>query len=233
MIKIIALALLRGKGILDGDRIEYTGTGEDLTATWHFRRASWPKDRWEKSSFSVREARSAQLVKRDSNWDKWPKRMTLWRAIGFACKDYFSDVLFGFEIGEPAANGRTEPTPPAGADGSPRAPAPSGDDPLKAMALGDEPAANVVDAEYVVDGQKVTEPPSTDEEVPPEPHLSDEERLLRLNNEILARTQDDADARKQLLKEIAVVADGKGVDAAERALIEHEVFGGPIQAEIQ
>lgn len=45
--------------------------------------------------FTMEDARKAGLIKADSAWEKYPKNMCKWRAIGFACDMAASDVTCG------------------------------------------------------------------------------------------------------------------------------------------
>lgn len=47
------------------------------------------------SSWSIDDARKADLVKPSSPWIKYPKNMCRWRAIGYCCDVLFPDVLSG------------------------------------------------------------------------------------------------------------------------------------------
>lgn len=55
--------------------------------------------------FSMEDARRAQLVKEDSNWEKYPANMLRWRAVGFCADVVFPDVIGGLkradELGAP------------------------------------------------------------------------------------------------------------------------------------
>jgi hypothetical protein len=242
-----ALAVLRkggdGSVLEPNDRKEFVGPGEDRACIWTFRRRGWAKERWEQSKFSIREARVAQLIKRDSNWEKYPDRMLWARVVAFGCKDWFSDVMLGIEIIDPSEVVDVTPGPaPAPAPGS----SPSSVEPTGEPLLEDEDAP--VDATYVAATPSGTvvvgggrhdtvsdAPPAGPEEAPvdpPEEPLGPEERWARLLAEVEARTIGDAGERDQLAREIESVYGSKGIDAAERALIEHAVFGGPLQGEL-
>jgi hypothetical protein len=51
-------------------------------------------------TYSVRDARTAQLWDKPGPWKLHPRRMLLFRARGFNLRDNFGDVLKGFQIGE-------------------------------------------------------------------------------------------------------------------------------------
>lgn len=92
-----ALALCVSKGVLDPDYdFEYSGEGDNLSCTFIFRRTNWKASK--RVEFKMSEARTAGLIKDDSNWKKWPKRMVRSRAIGFALHDYFADVILGIPL---------------------------------------------------------------------------------------------------------------------------------------
>jgi hypothetical protein len=58
------------------------------------------------TTFSVKDAKLAKLwdqKQRDGSpgvWMKYPKRMLMWRAVGFHMDDYYSDVIMGMPIAE-------------------------------------------------------------------------------------------------------------------------------------
>ena len=47
------------------------------------------------SQFTMDDAERAQLVKKDSGWDKYPANMLRWRAIGYVADVVFPDVIGG------------------------------------------------------------------------------------------------------------------------------------------
>jgi hypothetical protein len=53
------------------------------------------KEKKFKGSFSMDEARAAGLVRPSSPWEKWRKRMLKHRAMSFALRDAFPDILSG------------------------------------------------------------------------------------------------------------------------------------------
>lgn len=59
--------------------VTITLDGEDLTPV---------------SRFSIDDARAAGLVKKNGNWDKWPRKMLYWRALSWAV-DFHCPHLFG------------------------------------------------------------------------------------------------------------------------------------------
>lgn len=48
-------------------------------------------------TFSMAHAQRAGLVKQNSGWEKYPDRMMLWRAMGFAADVVFPDILNGMK----------------------------------------------------------------------------------------------------------------------------------------
>lgn len=48
-----------------------------------------------KGSFTIDEARAAGLIKAGGAWDKWKRRMLKHRAMSFALRDAFPDILAG------------------------------------------------------------------------------------------------------------------------------------------
>lgn len=51
-------------------------------------------------TFSVRDAKTAELWGKKGPWTNYPKRMLMFRARGYNLRDNFGDVLKGFQIGE-------------------------------------------------------------------------------------------------------------------------------------
>ena len=95
-------ALVRKSGVLAADTgfKEYF-TGEVDTDEW----TAWIATRRGEegvisTSFSVKDAKRASLWGKDGPWKLYPKRMLMWRAVGFHLDDYYSDILLGFHIAE-------------------------------------------------------------------------------------------------------------------------------------
>ncbi|MDR6384960.1 hypothetical protein [Paraburkholderia caribensis] len=79
------------------DVIEYfEGDGESLTAVCIAQRHGRGD---KKATFSLADARTAELVNKDV-WKKYPPRMLQMRARGFALRDQFADVLRGMPMAE-------------------------------------------------------------------------------------------------------------------------------------
>ena len=100
------LALVRKSGLLDDYKPSFTGTyGEpDFTAHVEMKRKG-QKTPCVKS-FSIEDAKNAKLWMRkgksggDTPWVLYPKQMLHYRALGFALRDMFSDVLHGLYMSE-------------------------------------------------------------------------------------------------------------------------------------
>jgi hypothetical protein len=91
----LALSMVESSGLLEKKRVTYTETeGGGLCCTITIKR----KGRDEQSySFSIAEARAAKIYERNLVWQQYPKRMTYYRALGFALRDEFADVLKGIK----------------------------------------------------------------------------------------------------------------------------------------
>lgn len=48
--------------------------------------------------FSLADAAQAELVKKGGNWEKYPRNMLYWRALGFAIDRVFPDVTMGLKL---------------------------------------------------------------------------------------------------------------------------------------
>lgn len=96
------LALIRASGLLDD--IEETFEGEaysdNFTAVCRMKRKGAARDRVER--FSVADAKRAGLWGKDGPWQTATRRMLMFRARGFACRDEFGDVLCGLIFVEEA-----------------------------------------------------------------------------------------------------------------------------------
>jgi hypothetical protein len=82
----LALALVRAKGLLA------------LTCTVELQRKGDDESR--EYTFSVAEAKAADIYNRSPVWRGYPKRMTYYRALGFGLRDLFTDVLKGMVTSE-------------------------------------------------------------------------------------------------------------------------------------
>jgi hypothetical protein len=93
----LALAMVEASGLLRDISKEYSGEGDSLVCTVTIQRKGRKPHAY---SFSVEEARAAGLLDRSPVWRTYPKRMTYYRALGFALRDEFSDVLKGIKTVE-------------------------------------------------------------------------------------------------------------------------------------
>jgi hypothetical protein len=93
----LALALVQGSGLLEKKSVEYTGEGDELVCTLTIKRKGRSAQPY---TFSVKEARNAGLYDRSTTWKGYPRRMCYYRALGFALRDEFPDVLKGIKTTE-------------------------------------------------------------------------------------------------------------------------------------
>jgi hypothetical protein len=97
----LGLAMVEAKGLLADKNVTYSGQGDDLTCEFTIQRV----DREPKVyTFSVRDAKQAQIYERNAIWKQYPKRMTYYRALGFALRDEFPDVMKGMKTTEELAD---------------------------------------------------------------------------------------------------------------------------------
>jgi hypothetical protein len=103
-----AVALLRTSGVLD-DRLDFQmgceeGANGELYGWCRSWRKGWPEPR--ESFFTQADAVVAKLWdKKDrsgkldtfSPWNRYPKRMLMWRAVGFHTDENYSDVCMGLQ----------------------------------------------------------------------------------------------------------------------------------------
>jgi hypothetical protein len=127
----LALAMVEASGLLEQKRVEYSGEGDSLECKVTLQRRGREAQTY---SFSVKEARSAGIYDRSPTWKGYPRRMCYYRALGFALRDEFADVLKGtktveelqdYPIEEDAR--RVRPSNTAGATRSARNSAGKGD----------------------------------------------------------------------------------------------------------
>ena len=91
----LALAMVRSKGLLMKKNVKYSGEGDNLTCEVTLQRKG---DEEHVYSYSVKQAKHAQIYDRSPTWRGYPERMTYYRALGFGLRDEFSDVLKGMKI---------------------------------------------------------------------------------------------------------------------------------------
>ena len=99
-----------------GFRIERSWTGTAMTDDWTACcKVTRPDGQFEVGTFSVKDAKQARLWEQaptktaygktkdnDSAWFRYPKRMLMARALGFASKDIAADALRGIMVREEA-----------------------------------------------------------------------------------------------------------------------------------
>lgn len=113
--------------------------------------------------FSVADAKKAGLWSKD-NWSRYPRRMLLARARGFAYGDAYSDLVGGLQVREtfdldPDEKIGMEPTQPRSAMEPPATPDPLlAEEVVAEVAVPDTPTATVDDFVLVPPGEKVSEP---------------------------------------------------------------------------
>jgi hypothetical protein len=93
----LALAMVRQTGELAKYEKEWVGEGDNLTCKVRLQRKGRELHEY---TFSVAEAKHAQIYERSPTWKGYPKRMTYYRALGFGLRDEFSDVLKGLYTSE-------------------------------------------------------------------------------------------------------------------------------------
>jgi hypothetical protein len=87
----LAMALVERSGLLEDKDQAFTGNGAERTCSVMVMRRGRKQRIW---SFSLAQARAAGLTDKDS-WKKWPDNMLYARALMFALRSEFSDVLHG------------------------------------------------------------------------------------------------------------------------------------------
>jgi hypothetical protein len=93
----LALAMVEASGELEQKRVEYSGEGDSLQCKVTLQRRSREAQSY---SFSVKEAKAAGIYERSFTWKGYPRRMCYYRALGFALRDEFADVLKGIKTVE-------------------------------------------------------------------------------------------------------------------------------------
>jgi hypothetical protein len=86
-----ALALVYRSGLLEDMRVKET----DDSCTVEFKRVGLPG--WHGYTFTMTDAKKAELIKQGGAWEKWTKNMLYWRAVGFAIDRAFPDVTMGLK----------------------------------------------------------------------------------------------------------------------------------------
>ncbi|MBN7777731.1 recombinase RecT [Nitratireductor aquimarinus] len=110
-----AIGLVRGSGKLEWIKEKLTGDGENMAASCEVKRKGEADPT--KATFSVADAKKANLWGKQGPWQQYPKRMLAMRARAFALRDAFADVLRGLGIAEEVQDTPQErpqaPKPPA------------------------------------------------------------------------------------------------------------------------
>lgn len=120
-----AKALVHSTGKLrkgTGFGVEYEGEGDSLKAivTSHREGEVDPVSH----EFSVKDAKTAKLWGKAGPWSEYPKRMLMYRALGFHVRDQYPDVMMGAALTEelkdypvnPKGRPERDVTPPADKD---------------------------------------------------------------------------------------------------------------------
>jgi len=92
----LVVALVQRSGKLDHLVREWDEASQ--TATVRIKRKGFPEA---VSTFSMNDAKRARLAEKDT-YRQYPQRMCMWRALTFAIRNEFSDVLKGMAIAEEA-----------------------------------------------------------------------------------------------------------------------------------
>lgn len=92
----LVIALVQRSGLLEYLLKEWDEEGQ--VATVRIKRKGFPE---KVQSFSMADAERAKLTRNDT-YAKYPQRMCMWRAVTWAIRDEFADVLTGITIAEEA-----------------------------------------------------------------------------------------------------------------------------------
>ena len=106
--------LIQGRPVLKSDALVgickshpscehfYRVSDSPTEATWTTKRKGEPE---QTSTFTIEDAKAAQLLgKKDSNWEKYPKRMLNARAKAFLARDVYPDLVAGLLSSEEMAD---------------------------------------------------------------------------------------------------------------------------------
>lgn len=91
-----ALALLQTSPLLEAVDHGVEGDGDNRVGWITTKRRGEQAVR--KTTFSVAEAKQAELWGKKGPWQTYQSRMLRWRAIGFHCKDWWADVMCGIAV---------------------------------------------------------------------------------------------------------------------------------------
>ena len=100
-----ALGLVQGSGLLEDITETVEGEGDDMVATCEVKRIG--RTHPTRQTFSVADAKAANLWGKNGPWKQYPRRMLQMRARGFAIRDAFPDVLKGLSVREEVQDYRT------------------------------------------------------------------------------------------------------------------------------
>lgn len=106
-----AMALVRGSGLCEFVREEIEGSGDARVAVCETKRRGEADA--VRRTFSVAEAKEANLWGKAGPWKQFPARMLQMRARAFALRDTFADVLGGLYLREEIEENRSQDEPPA------------------------------------------------------------------------------------------------------------------------
>lgn len=95
-----AIGLVRKSGLVELFEETVEGSGDDMTAICRTKRKGEPSTH--ERTFSVEDAKRANLWGKVGPWSQYPKRMLQMRARGWAIRDVFPDVIQGLSIAEEA-----------------------------------------------------------------------------------------------------------------------------------
>ena len=87
---------------LDRFHEEFVGTfpNDEFTAVCVSRRKGWPDET--RTTFSIGDAKKANLWGKQGPWTQYPQRMLMWRARGFNVRTVGADLLLGLVLAEEA-----------------------------------------------------------------------------------------------------------------------------------
>lgn len=117
-----AMGLVRGSGLCEWVREEIEGEGDKMVAVCTAKRKGEPQP--VARTFSVMDAKKANLWGKSGPWQQFPTRMLAMRARAFCLRDVFADVLGGMYLREELEDSQPAPAPPAPPAAIPTPPAP-------------------------------------------------------------------------------------------------------------
>ena len=219
-----AIGLVRGSGLCEWVNESIEGEGDARVALCEVKRKGEP--RAIARTFSVADAKKANLWGKDGPWQQYPERMLQMRARAFALRDGFADVLGGMYLREEIEDASDRSSPPAQRMTAPPPPPAEIDaSPASAPALTHEPQA-APDHAAMIDAAiaKAAAAQSEDEldaamdpvhEIVEGVSLADRNRIQNAYEDNLARLRGQAPAVIPTDDELREIA--RGVSAAMRA----------------